>query len=179
MSDGYAAKYRRVGVDDHIVLNDRMARNVDGIAVLIKLEALGTKRNSLIELNMIANNCSFAYNYAGTVVYAKKFADTGSRVNVDTGKRVSKFSYNAGQDGHTKFKQAVSHTVMIHGHKRWITQDYLLMAYGSGVTVKDCLDIGTQQTAQFGDALNELLCHILGTARQGLVEYAAYISYLV
>ena len=179
MSDGYAAKYRCVGVDDHIVLNDRMARNVDGIAVLIKLEALGTKRNSLIELNMIANNCSFAYNYAGTVVYAKKFADTGSRVNVDTGKRVSKFSYNAGQDGHTKFKQAVSHTVMIHGHKRWITQDYLLMAYGCGVTVKDCLDIGSKQTAQIRDALNELLGNLFRTARHGLMKDAAYVINLV
>ena len=53
------------------------------------------------------------------------------------------------------------------------------MAYGCGIAVKDCLDIGSEQTAQLRDALNELLGHILGTARQGLMEYAAYITYLV
>ena len=96
MSDGHAAKYGGVGVDDHIVLYDRMARNIDGIAVLIKLEALGTKRNSLIELNMIAYDCSFAYNHTGTMVNAEIFSYPGSRVYIYTGKRMCQFGYDTG-----------------------------------------------------------------------------------
>ncbi len=114
MSYGNAAKYRGVGVDDHIVLDYRMARYVDGIAVLIKLEALGTKRNSLIELNMIAYDCSFAYNHTGTVVYTEILTYAGSGMDVYTGKRVSKLSDYTGQDGHSKLKQAVCHTVVVH-----------------------------------------------------------------
>ena len=85
MSDGYAAKYRCVGIDDHIVLNDRMARHVDGIAVLIELEALGTERNSLIQLNMVAYYCSLANYYASTVVNAEIFTDLGSGMDVYAG----------------------------------------------------------------------------------------------
>lgn len=86
MSDGYAAQYRCVGIDNHIVLDDWMARNVDGIAVLIKLETLGTKRNSLIELHMIANNCSFSYDDTGSVVYAEILTDFSPGMDVYAGK---------------------------------------------------------------------------------------------
>ena len=84
MSDGHAAKHGGVGVDDHIVLDYRMARYVDGIAVLIKLEALGTKRNSLIELHMIAYDCSLADNHAGTVIYAEILTDLSTGMDVNT-----------------------------------------------------------------------------------------------
>ena len=117
MADGDAAKYRCVGVDYHVVLNDRMARYVYGIAVLVKLETLGTKRNSLIELNMVADDCSLADNHSGAVVYAEILADTGTRMDVDTGKRVSKFSDYTGQDGYSQLKQAMCHTVVVHGYQ--------------------------------------------------------------
>lgn len=117
MSDGYAAKHRCVGVYDHIVLDDRMTRYVYGIAVLIKLETLGAKRNSLIELNMIAYDCSLSDNYTCTVVYAEILTDAGTRMDVDTGKRVCKFGDYAGQDGYSQLKQAVCHTVVVHGYK--------------------------------------------------------------
>ena len=117
MADGYAAKYRCVGVDDHVVLDDRMARYVYGIAVLIKLEALGAKRNSLIELHMIAYDCSLSDNHTCAVVDAEILADTGTRMDVYAGKRVSKFCDYAGQDGYSQLKQAVCHTVVLHGHQ--------------------------------------------------------------
>ena len=117
VADGYAAKNRCVGVDDHVVLNDRMARYVYGIAVLVKLETLGAKRNSLIELYMVAYDCSLADNYAGAVVDAEILADTGTRMDVDTGKRVSKFSDYTGQDGYSQLKQAMCHTVVVHGYQ--------------------------------------------------------------
>ena len=117
MTDGYAAKHRCVGVDYHVVLNDRMARYVYGIAVLVKLETLGTKRNSLIELNMIAYYCGFSDNHTCAVVYAEILADAGSRMDVDTGQGMCKFRDNAGQDGYSKFKQTVCHTVVVHGYQ--------------------------------------------------------------
>lgn len=117
MSDGYAAQYRCVGVDDHIVLNDRMARHVDGIAVLIKLEALGTKRNSLIELDMIAYYCSFSNYNSGSMVYAEILTYMCTRMDVDSGKRMGKLRDNAGQDGYAQLQQAVCHAVMYHGYQ--------------------------------------------------------------
>ena len=53
------------------------------------------------------------------------------------------------------------------------------MAYGSGVTVKDGLDIGSEQAAQLGNALNELLGYILGATWKGLMKDAAYVINLV
>ena len=117
MADGDAAKYRCVGVDYHVVLNDRMARYVYGIAVLVKLETLGTKRNSLIELHMIAYDCSLSNNHTGTVVYAEILADARTRMDVYAGKRMCKFSDYAGQDGYSQLKQAMCHTVVVHGYQ--------------------------------------------------------------
>lgn len=117
MTDGYAAKYRCVGVDYHVVLNDRMARYVYRIAVLVKLETLGTKRNSLIELYMIANDCSFSDNHTCAVVYAEILADARTRMDVYAGKRMCKFSDYAGQDGYSQLKQAMCHTVVVHGYQ--------------------------------------------------------------
>ena len=85
MPDGHAAQNGSVGVDDHIILNDRMSRYVYRVAVLIELKALGTKRNSLLELYMITYYCSLSYNHSGTVVYAEILTDAGSWMNVYTG----------------------------------------------------------------------------------------------
>ena len=117
MADGDAAKYRCVGVDYHVVLNDRMARYVYGIAVLVKLETLGTKRNSLIELNMVADDCSLADNHSGAVVDAEILADARTRMDVYAGKRMCKFSDYTGQDGYSQLQQAVCHTVVVHGYQ--------------------------------------------------------------
>ena len=53
------------------------------------------------------------------------------------------------------------------------------MAYGCGVTVKDGLDIGSQQAAEFRNALYELLCDFFGTTRCRLMEYPADIVNLM
>lgn len=117
MSDGYAAKNRCIGIDDHVVLDDRMTRYVYGIAVLVKLEALGTKRNSLIELYMVAYDCSLSDNHTCAVVYAEILADARTRMDVYAGKRMCKFSDYAGQDGYSQLKQAMCHTVVVHGYQ--------------------------------------------------------------
>ena len=55
----------------------------------------------------------------------------------------------------------------------------ILMAYCSRITVKDGFDISSKQTAQLRNALNELLCNLIGTAGERLVEYAAYVVNLM
>ena len=87
--------------------------------------------------------------------------------------------YHTGQDRDTEFKQTVCHPVVNHCHQGWIAQNHLLMAYRSGVTVKDSLDIGSEQTAQLRYALYELLGGLLSATWHDFIENLAYIGNLM
>ena len=88
------------------------------------------------------------------VVYAEILTNLSSGMNVNSGKWMCKFCDYAGQDRYTKFKKTVSHTVMIHCNQWRIAKDYLFMANGSGVPVKNGLYISAKQASKLRYAFN-------------------------
>ena len=84
MTYGDTSEDRGVGIDGDMVLDDRMTGNIQHVAVLIVAEALGTKRHTLIEGDVVADDGGLANDDARAVVDSKILADLGTWVNVDT-----------------------------------------------------------------------------------------------
>ena len=67
-----------------MILDDRVARHVQHVTVLIVFEALGSQRHTLIQTHMVADNRGLTDHHARTVVYREIFAYLSSRVDIDT-----------------------------------------------------------------------------------------------
>ena len=69
VANGDAAQDGGVGVDDDIVLQDRVARMVlHGVAQFIERKVLGPECHTLIELDMVADDAGRADDYARPMV---------------------------------------------------------------------------------------------------------------
>ena len=95
VANGNASQHRGIRVYGHVVLDDRVTGHVEHIALLIVLEALGTKGNTLIEGHVVADDTGLTNHHTRTVVNREIFADPGTRVDVDTRLRVGLFSENS------------------------------------------------------------------------------------
>ena len=84
MSDGDASQYGGVGVYDDVILQYRMARNaLDGLAVFVQRETLGTEGDTLIQLHVVTDDARLADNHTRAVVDGEETTDFGSRMDVD------------------------------------------------------------------------------------------------
>ena len=68
VSDSDSSKQGGIGIDGNIILQDRVARLVNHIAVFVRLEVLGSQSNSLIEGYVVADNAGLTYYDTCTVV---------------------------------------------------------------------------------------------------------------
>ena len=100
VTDGNTAKDRGIGVNGDVVLDNRVARHVEDIAIGIVLETLGTKRHTLIQSDMITYNTCFADDDTSTMIDGKIFANLCARVDIDTRLGMGQFSNDTGNDGH-------------------------------------------------------------------------------
>src|SRR6187455_3132173 len=84
-SDCNAAEDGRPGIDNHVVLDDRMAQVAFyQRAMFIHRETLGAQRHGLIQPHMLANNSGFPDDDAGAVVNKKPASDFRAGVDFDT-----------------------------------------------------------------------------------------------
>ena len=126
MPNAYSPKYRRIGIYHHAVLQYRVPRLVDDVALGIELEASRTESHPLIEPYMIAYDTSLAYHHSRAVVYAEVVANISPGVNVDTRYGVRHLSDEARQYGHVKEKELVSQAVVGDGCDGRVAEDDLL-----------------------------------------------------
>ncbi len=100
VSNGDASQDRSIGIDSDMILYDGMAGNVQHIAVLVVSEALRTQCHTLIERDVIADDCCLADDYACTVVNSEILAYLSTRMDVDTCLRVCLLSDDTWQYRH-------------------------------------------------------------------------------
>ena len=98
VANGDATKDGGIGIDGDIVFDNRVARYVEHVAVLVVLEALGTQGDTLIDGDVFANDAGFANDDTRAVVDGEIFANLGTRMDVDTRFGVSLLSDDAGDD---------------------------------------------------------------------------------
>ena len=165
VSDRDTSKYGGIGIDGHIVLNDRVARNVHYLSVLVGYKVLCSQCNSLIESNMLANDTGLSNYNPRAMVNREILADLCSRVNVDSRGRVRHFRQDTWNNAHAHLVQTMCHTVVNHRLDNRIAIDNLIAIIYSRVVGNHSLYIGLQHLGNLGKRLQKPLLAGLAVVR--------------
>ena len=133
-----------------------MTWHVEHIAVLVILKALGTKRDTLIESDMIADDTRLADDDTRAVVNGEIFADLCTRMDVNTCLRMGQLGDNTRYDGNTQLVQLMGDTVVRHSVHHRITENHLAIVGSSRVVVEHGLYVGIEQSLDFGKCIEKL-----------------------
>ena len=68
VADSNAAQHRTVGINSYIVFQNGMARHVLRFAFVVNLKVLCTKRNTLIQSDMISDYAGFSDYHARSMI---------------------------------------------------------------------------------------------------------------
>ena len=78
---------------------------LDGVAVFIEWETLGTQCHALIELHVVAYDAGSPYHHTCAVIYGEVVPDGGSWMYVDACFAVCHLGDEAGDDGYAQLQQ--------------------------------------------------------------------------
>ena len=135
-------------------------------AVHVGGEALCTKSNALIQLNMVANGSGFAYYHACAVVYEKISAYGGAGVYVYTGIAVGYLGHETGKYGHLHLVQLMGNAVYAYCLKAGVGKHYLLNAYGRRVPLIARLGVSFQRRLDIRQRIHQPVGNFLIIIRQ-------------
>ena len=138
---GDASEDRSIGIDGDVVLDNGVAWHVQHVALFVVLETLGTKGNTLIESDVVADNAGFTDNDTRTMVDGEIFANLCSRMNVDTCLGVGLFGNDARNDGDFQLMQLMGNAVVRHRVHHRVAEDDLAVVRCGRVVVEHRLDI--------------------------------------
>ena len=144
VSDGDTSEDRGVGIDRHVILDNRMTRYVQHVAVLIIFEALGTKGHTLIECHVVADDTRLTNDHTRAVVDGEILSDGGTRMDVDTSLRVRQLCDDTGDDRYLQLMQFMGDAVVRHRIHHGIAEDHLSVVRGGRVVVEHRLHIGIE-----------------------------------
>jgi hypothetical protein len=148
LADGDAAEHGGAGVDDHVVLQDRVPRQALGeVAVGVHREALGAQGDVLVQPHALADDGRLADDDAGAVVDEEAGADGGARVDVDAGAAVRHFGHDARQQRQAQLVQLVRQAVVDHGVHAGIAQQHLVDAARRRVALPGGHHVGVEHAA--------------------------------
>ena len=139
-----------------MVLDDRVTRYVQHVAVLVVTEALGTQCHTLIQRHVVADDGCLTNHHTRAVVNGEVFANLGTRVDINTRPRVSLLRDDTGNDGHLHQVQHVRYAVVRHRVHHRVTVNHLAIVGGSGVALEHRLHIRIEQALHLGQLVNKL-----------------------
>ena len=94
-----AAEDRRVRVDDHVVLDVRMALEaLHERSIVVLREGEASERHALVEPHVASDDRRLPDDDAGAVVYEEPLADRRARMDVDAGLGVGELGHDARED---------------------------------------------------------------------------------
>ena len=163
------ANYGRVirnGFHDH-----RTCPDLDAIADLDSAENLGsranhdfvpncrmafaafmagpTKRDSLINENVIANFGGLANDHAHAMIDKKAVADCCPRMDFNPSQKTGKLRHETRQDGYTRQIQTMRHAMHKHGMEARITKDNFEDTAGGGILTENGFDLFANYARHF------------------------------
>ena len=162
VADGDAAEYRGIGVNGDMVFDNRVAGDVEHVAVLVVLETLRAQRHALIQRHMVADDRCLTDHHARTVVDREVLPYLRPWMDVDARLRVGQLRDDTGDDGNFQFMQPMGHTVMRHRIHHRIAEDHLTVVCGSRVGIEHRLDIGIQQALDLWQRVDKSCCQPRG-----------------
>ncbi len=142
---GFAAQYRGVRIDCHVVFYSRMPFFVH--QVLFYAES--TKGYALVDFYVVAYDAGFAYYDACSVVDEEAFADFSPRVYVYSGLTVGMLAHDAGDYGNAGLAEEMGYAVGCDGLKAGVGDYYLLRRLCGRVTDVGSLHVQSYLAAEF------------------------------
>lgn len=128
------------------------------ISLFIKWEALGTQRNTLVELYVVTNNTGSTDYNTCSMVNGKMAAYGCCRVYIDTRLTVCHLGDDTRYEGHAQQVQLMCYAVVADGSYGRIAADYLTIAGRCRVTFVGSHHIGRKDTTQMRQTLDEPAC---------------------
>lgn len=134
-----------------------MAGNaLDGVAVVVERETLGSQGDSLVELHVVADDAGGPDDYARAVVDGEMVADGSRRMDVDASLGMGHLGNDSWNQGHAELYQFVGYAVVGEGLDDGIARDDLAEVLSGGVAVVGCLHVGSQDATDLGEPRNKL-----------------------
>ena len=124
VSDGDAAENGAVGINDYMVLQNRVTGNtLDGMSVIIHGETFSTQRDALIQLHMVTDNAGGSYHYACSVVDGEMMTYRGTWMDVNTRLAMCHFCDDSWNQRHPQTQQLMGNTIIRDGFDDRIARD--------------------------------------------------------
>jgi hypothetical protein len=152
---GVATQDRGIGVDDHVVLDGRVALGHDGLATVLghRFLALDRKRaqgDALVDAHGIADVRGLADDDAGAVVDEERRSDGGAGVDIDPGAAMRVLGHHARQKLAALAQQAIGGAEDGNRIQPRVAGDDLVGTGGGGIGLEGDLDILGENRTQFG-----------------------------
>ena len=112
MPDGDPSKYGGIGINGHMVTDNRMSWHIDRPSVIINLEILRAQSDSLVNRHMVAYDTRLTDDDTRTMVDGEIFSDLCPRVDIDAGSRVCPLGEDSRQYRYFHDMQLVSHSIV-------------------------------------------------------------------
>ena len=128
---------------------------LDGVAVVVERETLGSERNTLIQFHVVADDACGAYHHTRSVVNGEVVADGGGWMNVDARLRVGHLCDYSRNEWHSQFHQFVCYAVVGESLDYGIARYYLAKTLCRRVTVISSLHVGGENLAYLRHAVDE------------------------
>ena len=160
LADGDAPQDSGVGVDYHVVLQDRVARNaLDRIAVGIERKALRSERHTLIQFHVVANDARFANHHSCAVVNSEVSAYLCPWVDVNSCFRMRHLSKDSRNERHAQLVQLMGYAVVDESLDYGVATDDFAVVLCRRVAVVGSLHVSGKHASEFGQAANERRCY--------------------
>ena len=154
-----AAQDGGAGVDDDVVLDDRMARRAfHQRPARVHREALGAQRYRLVQAHALPEDGGLADHDPGAVVDEEAGADLRARVDVDASQRMADVGHDARQKRRAQALQAMRDAVVQNRDGARVAQHDLGHRGCRRITRQRRLHVGHQQRADRRQAGREFAC---------------------
>ena len=144
-ADGDATKDGGVGINHHIIFQDRVASNtLDRVAILVERETLCSKRYTLVQLHVVANDTCGTYHHTCAMVDSEVITYRSLWMNVDTSLRMRHLCDDARYQWHSEQIKLVGYAIVGQCLYHRIASNDFGVALCCRVATISCVDISSQ-----------------------------------
>ena len=117
--------------------------------------------HSLIYLDIVTDNSGLTDHDACSVINKEILADSGTRMDINTGLAVCVLCHHTRDKRHSKQMQLMCYTVCSDCKQSWIAKDNLIVIVGCRVSVKKRSHISLHQSPDFWNPFKEIIADFL------------------
>lgn len=151
--DGFAAEDGGAGIDGDVVFDGGVA--FFAAQLLATGGGAGSQGDAVIHFHVFADDGGFAHDGAGAVVHKEIFPDARAGMQVHAGAAVRPLGHDAREERDVFLIELVGEALDGDGFDEGIGDDDFVPAGGGGVAIESGFDVGLEDFAQLGEAVEK------------------------